>query len=212
MAYSDPYYQLGLKRNPFIAPEKPGVNPSQWIDFGYSAAPEARQCLFVQIIGVKGAGKTSHLLHWQQQTGGEYFYQAPFDWRSHPPIGPIVYWDEADRVPLPRLVVALWQARRQNATVVVGTHTSLKRLAQIASFQVRTINLSTLNANSLQKWIYVQLASEALPNQEIQVALSPHEINAIVAQSNGSWRTAACYLHRWFAKQASGQQTQQQTN
>jgi len=206
MSYFDPYQCLGLKRNPFCAPESLAIRDERWLDFGYSVAPLPNQRLFIQIIGQRGAGKTSHLLHWQQQTGGEYFYQRAGDWRSLPPIGAIAYWDEANRIPLPQLFLALYQAYRQRATIVAASHWDLKPIAQIIGFPVKTLRLSTLNPDSLQAWIQVQLASERLSEDiPLAIAISPQEIAEIVAYSQGSWRTASSYLHRWLAKQAQMQ-------
>lgn len=202
MPYLDPYHRLGLKRNPFFAPESLVIADDRWLDFGYSAAPSPSQRLFIQVIGQKGAGKTSHLLHWQQQTGGDYFYQRPWDWRSQPPVGAIAYWDEANRIPLHRLIFALHQAHRQRATVVVATHWSLKPIARTVGFPVKTLRLSTLNPHSLRIWMQVQLASEQLPEKSLRVpSLSSQEVAEAIAYSQGSWRTAASYLHRWLAKQ-----------
>lgn len=206
MTYRDPYHCLGLKRNPFLAPESLTITADRWLDFGYSAAPLPRQRLFVQVLGQKGAGKTSHLLHWQQQTGGEYFYQPPWDWRPHPPVAAIAYWDEANRIPLPRLLLALGQAHRQRASIVVGSHWDLTAIARPLGFQVKTIRLTTLNSDSLRTWIRVQLASECLSaTTPPTVFPSPQEIATIAAYSQGSWRTAASYLHRWLAQQAKRQ-------
>ena len=202
----DPYHHLGLKRNPFFAPESLVIGADRWLDFGYSVAPSPKQQLFIQIIGQKGAGKTSHLLHWQQQTGGEYFYQPPWNWRPHLPIGAIAYWDEANRIPLPRLMVALWQAYRQGATIVAASHWDLKPMAQMMGFPVKTLHLATLNPDSLQAWIQVQLSSEQLfPDKPVVLPLAAHEVAEVIDYSQGSWRAASSYLHRWLAQQAREQ-------
>jgi hypothetical protein len=157
----------------------------------------------VQIIGQKGAGKTSHLLHWQQETGGEYFYQPPWNWTLHPTLGAIAYWDEANRIPLPHLIVSLYQGYRQGATIVTATHRNLSPFAQSVGFPVKTICLSTLNPKTLQAWVRAQLAAEQL-SEDCPVAIFPSldEIAAIPVQSQGSWRMAASLLHRWLARQA----------
>ncbi|AFZ61258.1 hypothetical protein H6G54_02895 [Anabaena cylindrica FACHB-243] len=66
MSYSDPYHRLGLHRNPFIAPDNLEIPSQRWFDFGFSQPPSRMKRLFWQVIGEKGAGKTSHLLHWQR--------------------------------------------------------------------------------------------------------------------------------------------------
>ena len=203
MNYVDPYHRLGLKRNPFIAPESLVISNDRWLDFGYSIPPLPYQRLFVQIIGQKGSGKTSHLLHWQQQTGGDYFYQRPGDWRSQPPISAIAFWDEANRIPLPTLIKCLHQAYQQGSTLVVGTHRNMGIFARSIGFPVKTIRLSTLNPDSLFAWMQLHLAAERLsPDIPIRLTFSPELAATIVAQSWGSWRKAAGLLHRWVAQAA----------
>ncbi len=105
-----------------------------WIDRGWSAPPQPGAKQLIQIIGVKGAGKTSHLKHWQAQTGGPYCYYPPgWDRVKLPVVSPIAgpihqriaYWDEADRIPTPVLVAALLTAAQTSHTIIVGTHKDL---------------------------------------------------------------------------------------
>jgi hypothetical protein len=203
MSHLDPYHRIGLRRNPFLAPESLIISNERWLDFGYSVAPLPNQRLFIQVIGQKGVGKTSHLVHWHQQTGGEYFYQPPWNWQLQPPVASIAYWDEANRIALHKLISALHQAYRQHSTIVAASHWNLKLIAQIVGFPVKTLHLSTLTPDSLQRWIQIQLAAEQLPEAMIDISpLSHQEVTEVVAYSQGSWRTASSYLHRWVAKQA----------
>ncbi|MEB3173722.1 MAG: hypothetical protein VKN60_00805 [Cyanobacteriota bacterium] len=209
MSGLDPYHALGLRRNPFYAPSSLQIPPERWLDWGYSQAPAPGQRQFVQILGVKGAGKTSHLLHWRAQTGGAYFYQPPWDWRERPPTSSpegrlIVYWDEANRIPLPTLLWSLGRAYRYSLTVVVATHWNLAPWAQMMGFPVQTRRLGRLTPELLQAWISRQLQAELifsdLPAPDLE--LTPEMLAEIAAQSQGSWRQAASFLHRWTARLA----------
>ena len=59
----NPYVRLGLQCNPFMAEDTPGVPTQLWIDRGYSNPPSPNQKRLIQVMGVKGAGKTSHIKH-----------------------------------------------------------------------------------------------------------------------------------------------------
>ncbi|MEM8809795.1 MAG: hypothetical protein AAGF01_27555, partial [Cyanobacteria bacterium P01_G01_bin.38] len=134
---TSPYSRLGLRGNPFIASDTPGVVAKLWIDRGCSAAPQPQARQLVQVIGVIGAGKTSHLRHWQAQTGGPYCYYPP-GWRrlKIPTVSQITYWDEADRIPFIFLVIALAWAKLTGATVVAGTHADLGNIARQLGLRV----------------------------------------------------------------------------
>ena len=108
----NPYLTLGLQRNPFVAEAEPGVSVELWFDRGWSNPPASRAKQLLQVMGPMGAGKTSHLKHWQTQTGGSYC-PYPLGWGrlKLPAVEPIVYWDEANRIPTPFLIVAfVWAA------------------------------------------------------------------------------------------------------
>ena len=204
MSYSNPYHKLGLQRNPFIASDNLEIPPQHWFDFGFSEAPPIQKRLFVQVIGEKGAGKTSHLLHWKQQTGGVYYYCQP-GWKGWllPPVAKIAYWDEANRIPLPLLVTSLWRSRLINATIFVGTHDNLEKIASLLGFEVKTIRLSTLCVENLLQWVNKLIESERLsPSIPIRLKLTTGNARGIVAQSQGSWRKAASFLHIWAARMA----------
>ena len=206
MSFVDPYHRLGLRRNPFFAPDCLTIDGEHWLDFGHSVAPFPSQRLFVQIIGHKGAGKTTHLLHWQQQTGGLYFYQKPWTWQTIPPSfcpSGILYWDEANRIPIPTLLWVLQKAYRRRMTVVVASHWSLTPWAKVLGFTCKTVYLRPFNQEQLEHWIQKQLNAEKLPSAaEISWQISADQLAEIVQFSKGSWRNAATYLHRWTAQQS----------
>lgn len=151
----DGYALLGLRGNPFVleryAPRgEPweGVAAEHWLERGHSAPPPPSAGLLVQLLGVKGAGKSSHLARWRSEQPGPYaYYPREYLGRWHrPPLGPICYWDEACRIPALLLGPALLEARRQRATVCVGTHRDLGPAARAAGLQVQTIRFGELKA------------------------------------------------------------------
>ena len=74
----DGYAALGLTGNPFVIEESPGVPAELWLDRAdVPAAPRAGQRILVQVLGEKGAGKTSLLTHWRHSAPGPYHYVPP---------------------------------------------------------------------------------------------------------------------------------------
>ena len=207
--YSDPYHQIGLHRNPFVSEDMMELMQISWIDRGLSSAPPVRAKLFVQIRGAEGSGKTSHLLHWQQQTNGVYasyppdrMRQVSRRWRV-PPIGEIAYWDEAQVIPNPLLLLALAQAAIYKSTIVAATHTDLSWAAQWVGLTVKTIQIPTLDKETLLNWAHLRIMAAKLPNaSEVSLHLTPEVIAEILAKSGNSWRTAATLLHIWAATNA----------
>ncbi|MEM9770531.1 MAG: hypothetical protein AAF889_02820 [Cyanobacteria bacterium P01_D01_bin.73] len=200
----NPYGAIGLRGNPFVAEGGRGVPKELWVDRGWSKAPVAKGRQFVQVMGEKGFGKTSHLKHWRGQTGGPYCYYPPGLGRLRfPAIAPITYWDEADRIPLPWLFLALAWSRVVGNTVVVGTHRDLRSVAVPLGFKVAHIDLPPLDAEMLMKWAAHRIQAARLPGAQCSLALSQEQAGAIAQQSQGSWRTAGTYLHIWAADAAS---------
>lgn len=201
----DPYQQLGLRCNPFIAEQIPGVAADLWLDRGFSQAPSPGTQTLVQLIGDKGAGKTSHLLHWQQQTGGSYAYYPPGwgRWKI-PPVEAIAYWDEADRIPMPLLLRSLANATRRQATIVVGTHVDLSWAAHWTGLKVQTIEFPIITLEEIRSWANRRIAAVQLPDvPSVELSLDTEILEEILAQSNNSWRTIATHLHIWVAKIAN---------
>lgn len=204
MPDANPYHALGLRCNPFATPDTLQVPAHRWFDVGYSTPPLAKHRLLVQVMGSHGAGKTSHLLHWRQQTGGEYYRceRSRHQW-NWPPIGAIAYWDEAHRIPLPMLVARLWQAQWNQATIVAATHRNLSLIARSTGLSVRTITLSTLCAETLLRWTQQAIDVERLnPTVAPILKLSQDRAVNIVNAATGSWRAAARDLHIWAAQEA----------
>lgn len=160
--------------------------------------------MLVQLLGEKGAGKTSHLLHWRAQADGPYRYYPPDlrRWRF-PPLAPIVYWDEADRIPRLWLLLALALAACQRATVIVGTHRDLSTPARRVGLAVQTVELPALTVAEVQTWAALRVAAVCLTADVPPcLCLSDTEAAAVVAQAGGSWRAAGVLLHIWAAQVA----------
>ena len=200
----DPYATIGLRCNPFVVESAPGVPASLWIDRGFSTAPEQGNKQFVQVIGPKGVGKTSLLLHWRDQIAGPYVH-FPLGWgRWHlPPVAAMAYWDEADRIPGPFLWYALYQAGRQNATIIAGTHVDLSHAAKHHGFAVQTIEHPPLDAATLCAWVTLRIAAVRLPDTPDQLVPDDALLTHIAQKSGESWRVAADYLHIWVAETAA---------
>ena len=196
------YAALHLAANPFTADLTPGVPERLWVPREAPAAPEPGGRRFVQVVGVKGAGKTSLLTHWRRTHPGPYAHVPPGvrRWRI-PPFAAVCYWDEADRLPAPLLWVALRLARRRGATVIVGTHRDLSGSAGRAGFAVETVEFGGVSPAFLAAWCERRVAAVALPGCDFRV---PPDVIAAVANScGGCLRTAGDRLHVWAAERAA---------
>jgi hypothetical protein len=207
----NPYLKLGLQRNPFILESSAALSDALWIDRGWSTAPKPQAKLLIQFIGVKGAGKTSHLKYWQAQTGGPYCHYPP-GWKRFkmPPIGgqnplapgEILYWDEADRIPFPYLLAALTTAAHHRRTIAIGTHVDLGWVARLAGLDVKRIAIAPFTPPMLLAWAHQRIESVRLPHQPCRLRLNEADAGRIVIAAQGSWREAADELHIWAAQQA----------
>ncbi|HHV22086.1 MAG TPA: hypothetical protein GXZ30_11230 [Propionibacterium sp.] len=196
------YAALGLARNPFIAESEPGVEPDLWIArAGVPPPPQPGQRTLLQLIGPKGAGKTSHLLRWRAQAPGPYHYVPPSRgrWRF-PPVAPLVYWDEVDRMGL--RWVALAYAALRRSTVVAGTHEDLTPIARACGLRVVTYDFPALTPAVLQEWAALRIAEAALPGCKPRLVLDDDAATEICARAGASLRDAAVELHVWAADRA----------
>lgn len=206
----NPYAALGLSRNPFHAeplPDSPanwaGVPDKLWLERGYSVAPSPGQRQLVQLLGVKGAGKSSHLAHWRSQQPGPAHYYPPTGaarWQR-PPLADICYWDEACRIPAPLLHWALWQAGRRGLTVCVGTHRDLSAQARRYGLSVHTIHLSGISAAEIENWASKRIRQAQLARTDF--AIPPELARELAQEADGSWREVATRLHIWTANRAT---------
>ncbi|MEM9701256.1 MAG: hypothetical protein AAF907_02280 [Planctomycetota bacterium] len=208
-----PYARLGLSRNPFTADPAPGVASELWVNRPAPEPPRAGQRRLVQLLGEKGAGKTSLLLRWRDEEAGPYRYVPPTfplrdGWRRALllPVRPLVYWDEADRAPAPLLRFALHRAARTGATVVVGTHHDLTPEATRAELPVQTHAFPPLTPDALRAWCKPRIAAAALPDQPATaLPVVPDDILRETCDAAGSsLREASVILHLWAARLARG--------
>jgi hypothetical protein len=206
MKYIDPYHRFGLRRNPFATEENVNWLEASWIDRGLSSPPPVRASLFVQIQGPEGSGKTSQLLSWQRCTNGAYISYSfcrrfrPFGrWRI-PPVNAIAYWDDAQIIPWPLLLLALTWAALCHSTIVVATHADLSWMARWLGLHVQTFEIPELDTETLLHWAHLHIRAARL-HEPIEPGLHPtSEVMAqVLAKSNHSWRAAGHYLHAWAA-------------
>lgn len=197
----DGYARLGLTGNPFVSDRERSVEPDLWLDrAGVPEAPEAGRRLLVQLIGPKGAGKTSHLLRWREAAPGPYHYVAPGRRRwSMPPLAPLVYWDEVDRLAAPVRRMVFGRAARTGATIVAGTHVDLAVPARRAGLEVITHDFAGLTPDVLRAWCDLRIAAVTRPGAEPALDLDDALLAAICAEVGPSLREAAFVLHQHAA-------------
>lgn len=206
----DPYEAAGWRHNPFIAEAVPerqsdwdGLPDTLWLDLGYSLPPVAAGRQLVQLLGVRGAGKSTHLARWRSLSPGPACY-VPLGWRRWqcPAVASICYWDEACRLPGPLLHFALQRAAWQQATVCAGVHRNLSHAARRAGLSVQTIELPGLTARGVQQWAAKRLQAAALPGPCGFPRLTEAECLDFARRAEGSWRALGTLLHIWAARQA----------
>lgn len=208
----DPYLACGLKGNPFALEIGP-VPAHLWLDRGSSRAPKVNAGTLWQVLGVRGAGKSSQLQHWREQTGGAYHYCHPnvLSRFTLPPVASIAYWDEADRIAPAFLRNAFARAARVEATIVIGTHRDLSSEATRAGIKkVQTIRLGRIHRSQLLEWAAQRIRASSLPTGSTYT-LSAENAKVMLEQSPDSWRELTGLLHAhcatWVA--LSGEQKAQ---
>jgi len=192
----DPYRRCGLAANPFAHGDA-GEPAAAWVDRGLPPPPAPGARRLVQVIGVKGAGKTSTLRRWRDAGPAPWRYVPRGARRLRPlPVAPLVYWDEADRAPAALRRWALRAAARRGATVVAGTHADLGAEAQRAGLGVDTLVLPPITAAELTTWAARRLAVVgAGPDWALPAPVAAD----VAARAGASWRTAGDLLHVWVA-------------
>lgn len=197
MTGGDPYRRCGLAANPFAHGDV--AAPADWVDRGLPPPPEPGGRRLVQVIGVKGAGKTGTLRRWHAGGAAPWRYVPRDARRLRPlPVAPLVYWDEADRAPAALRRWALRAAARRGATVVAGTHADLGAEAHRAGLAVDTLVLPPITAAELTAWAARRLAG-AGPDWTLPASVAAD----VAARAGASWRTAGDLLHVWVAREVA---------
>ena len=205
MPFDDRYQEFGLSRNPFIARSSVDEKPRTFVDQGLGSPPPPGSHTLVQVIGDSGVGKSAHLNVWRSLTPGPYHYivRTPYHsrWRL-PPVAPIVYGDEIDR--MPKLLRHRWfrSLSRIGATVVIGTHVNLRKLGEGAGFDVITHRLEPFDEETLATFLQRRIAEATVGESPIE--LSPAEISQIFKTSKGNPGRAEVAAHQLIAARVHG--------
>lgn len=203
----DRYRRVGLAGNPFSAvgfddPHEPVTGP-WFVDRGLPPPPPPGSGVMVQVIGDQGLGKSTHVAEWRRLQPGPLYYVPRRPYRARwasPPVGDLVYGDEIDR--MPRLLRRRWlrQLAAIGATVVVGTHRDLTRIARRVGFDVRTHHLRLVSRSELAAVLDRRLQAAAIRGQVVTVAFTDSDVDAIHAESGGNLRAADSVAHRLLAE------------
>lgn len=195
----DRYHRLGLRRNPFVADPVPGVSHDLWVETGL-VPPRSGE--IVQLIGPRGAGKTTQLLHWQRHLGGVYRHVLPGRHRwARLPIADRIYWDEADRVPPRLLQRATKTAAKKRTAIAIATHVDLTPALASLRLSIRTHHLGDISATEVVAWAARRIADTQLDGVT-SFSIDRDLAESVAAGSEGSWRVVGDQLHVWTAQRA----------
>ena len=202
----DRYHRIGLSGNPFSVQfsdsRSDRCDEAWFVDRGVPDPPPPGSRVLFQVIGDQGLGKSIHLAHWRQRRPGPIHYipRSPYRQRwVEPPLGPLVYGDEIDR--MPRLRRRQWFRRLAalGATVVVGTHRDLERLGRRHGFEVRTYRLKPLTAEELRSVVDGRLRAAAVGTRPVQVSFGSADLEQIMVESEGNPRAVDGICHQVLA-------------
>jgi len=196
----DPYLRCGLRGNPFEKEPVQAWTEPGWIERTPMPPPAPGRHRVIQLVGVRGAGKSTTLRRWWSTTPGPWHYVPPGRgrWRTLP-VAELVYWDEVDRCPQPLRRLAWLRAARIGATVVAGSHVDLSAEAAQAGLTVDSIEFRPISATELSTWAQARIASAGGEGW----TLPPADAAAIAAAAGASWRRAADLMHIWVAEQVA---------
>ncbi len=213
--FIDRYQAAGLRCNPFAFEALAPADAAQFVDRGLPAPPPPGSATLVQVIGDKGAGKTTHVMMWRRQAPGPYHY-VPRDPRRDrwiaPPVAPLVYGDELDRMP--------WTVRRRwfrrlaqiGATVVAGTHRDLTAPAQRAGLRVVTHHLGPVDRATLDAVIDCRLRAVSLSSRPVPDVLRESDVADVHERSGGNLREAERLLHEVVAERVREDEPQRRVS
>jgi hypothetical protein len=193
------YNHHGLKRNPFVFLDLPGVNKEFFLERNYPKIDIQRKKQFIQILGEKGFGKTTYLLHVEKNSTATYKY-IPDGLRRICllPIARYVLLDEIDRYPKIMLVFYMFIYRLIGTNIVIGTHADLSHISKLFGFETVCFEFEELSLEFLKAWMVKRLIKEqegAEPPMPCDKTLLD-----ILEKSNNSLREATILLHIWYAK------------
>ena len=199
----DLYEAAGLRMNPFATSVDPALDDRLFVDRGLVDPPSPGSTTLVQLIGHKGAGKTTQLMAWRTDAPGPYHYVPPRPYRSRwarPPVAPLVYADEVDR--MPRLLRWWWfrQLRRATATAVVGTHRDLTSIASRAGLQVITYPLDA-PGETFMAAVFARRFAAVEINGPSPARLDAATLRMVHQRAGGSLRIAEVLGHEHVAAQ-----------
>jgi hypothetical protein len=214
-AARDRYRALGLRHNPFAAPERGAPPLTAFVDRGLPHPPAPGSTTLVQVIGDSGLGKSTQLQHWRQHTPGPYHWipRTPYAARwARPPQADdaegIIYGDEIDRMPAPLRRRWFRQLARAGTTLVIGTHADLSSLGKRAGFSVVTHQLQPAGPELLAEMANRRLIDAACgPIPAVQ--FSTVEVADVAARCNGNPGAADELFHQLLAQRAQRRTAEQ---
>lgn len=198
----DRYRAAGLRGNPFAAEGFAGDIVELFVDRGLPEPPAPGSSTLVQVIGEKGAGKSTHVLRWRGLVDGPYHYvpRRPVSQRwGRPPVAALVYADEIDRMPGPVRHRWFRASARIGATIVAGTHRDLSAAARRAGLQVLTHHLLPADAVTLRCVIERRLDHARVARTPAGL-LDDHDIAEVHRLCGGNIRMAESLLHDMVAE------------
>ena len=206
----DRYESVGLRGNPFAGGHIDAeTDPRLFVPRGLpDRPPPPGTGAFLQVIGERGAGKSTHVNRWRRSEPGPLHYipRAPYAqrWRR-PPVGPLVYGDEIDRMPGPLRRRWFSLLARQGATLVIGTHEDLSGLARRAGFgqdgaTLATYRLGPIDRVTLDDLLDARLRAASVGGTDPTELLTIADRARIYAGANGSIRRAQTIGHELIAE------------
>lgn len=201
MTIVDRYRAVGLASNPFSVELDRSAADRLFVDRQLPSPPTPGSATLVQVLGDRGAGKTTQVLAWRRCVDGPYHYVPPTPLRDRlalPPIAPLVYVDELDRMPAPLRWRWLGQLARFGTTVVAGTHTDLAASARRAGLSTVTHRLGPIDRDTLAQVIQRRMTAASI-DQDDPVHLSRSDFETLHRRSGGSVRAALVAAHELVA-------------
>ncbi|MGI9615686.1 MAG: hypothetical protein ACR2QO_22430, partial [Acidimicrobiales bacterium] len=194
---------------PFAGDDNADANPALFVARGLpDEAPPPGSGAFVQVIGESGAGKSTHVHRWRSRAPGPLHYipLVPYRrrWRR-PPLNPIVYGDEIDRMPGPQRWRWFRLLARHGATLVIGSHVDLSDLARKAGFgrdgcELSTFQLPAIDRAALDAMLDARIVAAAIDDTvEPAALLTDADRKRILDRSAGSIRHAETIGHELIA-------------